>query len=102
LQLGIIVPPESEFKRLLLIYGSFENGKLNGYVTIHFVDTTIIEAYVVNDVIHGIVRRFVKSALKNGRRKRYNSEALMSKLQREQTGLAGTGKNFYISPAINF
>ena len=92
-QLGLIPPSESEQRRIVRIHGEFVKGKLNGIVNVILVDSTTIEGFAVDNVFHGLVRRFVKSTLKNGRRKRYNSEALNQKAKRDQSGgLTGAGE----------
>lgn len=91
LQLGVVLPSASELKRLFMIYGHFENGKLNGVVTVTFVDSSTIEGFIIDNVFHGMVRHLVRSMPKNGRRKRYNSEALNLKSRREQNGIPGSG-----------
>lgn len=87
----MIAPSMAEMQRVILMHGQFVNGKLNGVVNIVLVDSTTIEGFAVDNVFHGIVRRFVKSALKNGRRKRYNSEVLNQKMKRDQNSLTGSG-----------
>lgn len=85
------MPTEEERKRVLQITGQFVDGKLNGVVTITFVDASYIEGFVVDNIFHGAVRRFETSQGKGGRRKRYNSVALETKMRREQNSLTGSG-----------
>ena len=92
-QLGLIPTSLAEQRRVVHMQGQFVNGKLNGIVNIVLVDSSSIEGFAVDNVFHGIVRRFVKSSWKNGRRKRYNSEALNQKAKKDQNSLTGTGDN---------
>jgi hypothetical protein len=98
----MIIPPLSEYRRLLHLQGEFVNGKLNGVVSLTLFDSTIIEGFAVDNVFHGIVRRFDKTPLKSFRRKRYNSEALNKKARREQGGLTGAGGKYYFLVHLNF
>ena len=87
------MPSPEESKRILHITGQFVEGKLNGVVTITYVDSSYIEGFVVDNIFHGAVRRIVTSQGKGGMRRRYNSVALEMKSRKEQNSLTGSSSS---------
>ena len=87
------LPGSEELKKVAQVYGEFTNGKLNGIVTVTFVDGSYIEGLATDNIYHGVVRKFVKTYSKVQKRKRYNSVSLEMKTRKDTNGLAGSGSN---------
>ena len=85
------LPGSDELKKVAQIYGEFTNGKLNGIVSVTFVDGSFIEGLATDNIYHGVVRKFVKSYSKIHKRKRYNSVSLDVKSRKDTNSLAGSG-----------
>ncbi len=95
LQLDMI-PHYEDNQRISNIRGNFTQGKLNGYVTITFLDGTKLEGFAKDNCLHGISRRLDFPQHKDSQ-KRYRS-----RVKAKEEGINYSGKSKITEVAIHF